>query len=144
MARRLRIGASLFFAVLAVLVCILWVRSYWWLDTVILYRGGNWYGNESAWGVFRTHIMFDVGVGDGLFRRSDPLSEARFPKLVFTWFGRIGGPVFTTSCSLWIPAMLFASIAAAPWFRWRYSLRTLLLTTTLVAIVLGLAVWLAA
>ena len=32
-------------------------------------------------------------------------------------------------------------IAAAPWLRWRFSLRTLLIATTLVAVVLGLIVW---
>ena len=29
----------------------------------------------------------------------------------------------------------------APWLRWRFSLRTLLIATTLVAVVLGLIVW---
>ena len=39
--------------------------------------------------------------------------------------------------------MLSASLAAVPWFRWskRFSLRTMFITTTLVAIVLGLIAW---
>ena len=32
--------------------------------------------------------------------------------------------------------------AVIPWIRWRFSLRTLLIVTTLVAVVLGLIVWL--
>jgi hypothetical protein len=33
-------------------------------------------------------------------------------------------------------------VAVLPWIRWRFSLRTLLIATTLVALVLGLIVWL--
>jgi hypothetical protein len=35
------------------------------------------------------------------------------------------------------------AFAAAPWFPCRFSLRTMLIATTLVAVVLGLGVWLA-
>jgi hypothetical protein len=45
----------------------------------------------------------------------------------------------------WFVVLLFTTLAAAPWlFKicWRFSLRTLLIATTLVAVVLGLIVWL--
>jgi hypothetical protein len=43
----------------------------------------------------------------------------------------------------WFPVLLFATFAAIPWLvPRRFSLRTLLIATTLVAAVLGLAVWL--
>ncbi len=35
---------------------------------------------------------------------------------------------------------LSAALAASPWLRWRFSLRSLLIATTLIAVVLGLAV----
>ena len=41
----------------------------------------------------------------------------------------------------WFLAILLASIATAPWLRWRFSLRTLLIATTLVAVVLAIIVW---
>ena len=43
----------------------------------------------------------------------------------------------------WFPVLLFATLATAPWIRWskRFSLRTLLIATTLVAVVLGLVVY---
>jgi hypothetical protein len=44
----------------------------------------------------------------------------------------------------WYFAITFAAIAALPWLAWlpyRFSLRTLLIATTLVAVVLGVAVW---
>jgi hypothetical protein len=44
----------------------------------------------------------------------------------------------------WLPALLSATLAVIPWISrsWRFSLRTLLIATTLVAVVLGLVVWL--
>jgi hypothetical protein len=41
----------------------------------------------------------------------------------------------------WFFVGLCAGLAAIPWLRWRFSLRTLLIATTLLAVVLGLAVW---
>jgi hypothetical protein len=45
---------------------------------------------------------------------------------------------------LYFPTLIAATLAAIPWIRRsnRFSLRTLLIATTLVAIVLGLVVWL--
>lgn len=45
------------------------------------------------------------------------------------------------ACPHWIPVMLFIVAAAAPWVRWSFSLRTLLIATTLIAILLGLTVY---
>jgi hypothetical protein len=41
----------------------------------------------------------------------------------------------------WFAAMLTLAIATIPWFRWRFSLRTLLLAMTLAALTLGAIVW---
>ena len=40
----------------------------------------------------------------------------------------------------WFPVLLFALLAAAPWIKWRFSVRTLLIATGLVAVILGVAV----
>jgi hypothetical protein len=42
---------------------------------------------------------------------------------------------------VWCPVILSVTAAAATWIR-RFSLRTLLIATTLVAMVMGLVVWL--
>jgi hypothetical protein len=46
-------------------------------------------------------------------------------------------------CPFWFPVVLVISLAAVPWIHWsrRFSLRSLLIVTTLIAIVLGLAVF---
>ena len=41
----------------------------------------------------------------------------------------------------WLPVFVTATIAALSWLPWRFSLRTLLIVTTLVAVVLGLIVY---
>ena len=43
---------------------------------------------------------------------------------------------------IWFLILVASTFAAVPCFHWRFSLRTLLIATTLVAIVLGLIVWL--
>jgi hypothetical protein len=45
----------------------------------------------------------------------------------------------------WLLVILIGSIAAVPWIRWswRFSLRTMLIVTTLVAMALGFIVWMA-
>lgn len=50
------------------------------------------------------------------------------------------------SAPSWLLVILMASIATIPWIRhltWQFSLHTLLIATTLVAVVLGLAVYVA-
>lgn len=139
--RKLRFAFLATCGIICLLMVVLWVRSYWWHDTVICYRGGDWYGVESAWGVLHTNVMVNVGVSDGWYRSSNRLAEKRFPYLAFGWQGRVGGSVFTAHCSHWIPVLMFAALATAPWIKWRFSLRTLLIATTLVAVLLGAVVW---
>lgn len=50
----------------------------------------------------------------------------------------IGGGV---ALPYWVILVVVTPLAAAPWLRWRFSLRTLLIATTLVAGVLGLVAW---
>ena len=51
--------------------------------------------------------------------------------------------VVAISTPHWFVTLLFALFAAIPWIRrkWRFSLRTLFIVTTLVAVMLGLIAW---
>jgi hypothetical protein len=42
---------------------------------------------------------------------------------------------------LWAVDVMLAPVGALPWLRWRFSLRTLLIAATVVAVGLGLIVW---
>jgi hypothetical protein len=44
-------------------------------------------------------------------------------------------------CPHWFAATTISFLATAPWIRWRFSLRTLFIATTLVTVALGLIVW---
>jgi hypothetical protein len=46
------------------------------------------------------------------------------------------------STRMWIFVLITVGLSAAPWIPWRFSLLTLLITMTIVAALLGLAVWL--
>jgi hypothetical protein len=52
-----------------------------------------------------------------------------------------GSIVSTTLVPYWIPVLLTATLAALPWLRWRFSLKALMIGTTLVAVLMGLIVW---
>jgi hypothetical protein len=68
-------------------------------------------------------------------------ADASLPKPVARW-----GPRFLLGSNYgviphWFPVLLTAMLFTVPWIRqlsWRFSLRTLLIATTLVAVVLGL------
>ena len=133
-------------AAVSILACVfliaLWMRSYWWLDTVICYRGGNWYQVDSAWGALRATVMKNVGVSNGWFHSCKRLEENHFAIFSFGWDGGLQGPVFTAYCSHWLPAILPAIVVAFICRKLRFSLRVLLLATAAIAMMLGFAIYL--
>jgi hypothetical protein len=55
-------------------------------------------------------------------------------------YGRMG----RTAVPIWVLAVITAAVAAAPWLTWRFSLRTLMVATMLIASLLGVIVWMQA
>jgi hypothetical protein len=53
----------------------------------------------------------------------------------------LGGGFILIGLPHWLAILIIGAVAAVPWLRWQFSLRTLLITTTLVAVVLGIAVY---
>ena len=78
----------------------------------------------------------DDGLGKDLERNFN-----RNPVLVSPFGGTNGRIVIVP---FWMAVLSTGSLATAPWVRWskRFRVRTLLIATTLVAVVLGLIVWL--
>jgi ABC-type glycerol-3-phosphate transport system permease component len=145
MGRRTRIAVSVFFGLLTVVLCVLWVRSY------------------------TTEAIVTIGISPGpgfmVGSSGGELSVARF--------GRIGGSVSRGLCAwenryegrlAWegspfneilglrfgsffvavphcIAVAMTAAASAGSLVRWRFSLRTLLFATTLIAVALGLIAW---
>jgi hypothetical protein len=164
--RKLRIGWSIVWGIVAVLLVVLWVRSYLRFDQFI-------HSNPPA-----DYFAISSGHGLVMFGRSDDpvlgqFFAAGWARKGFAWsewYDKNGGPAcfpasiyahhvipwleydsphyvhaagLTSSqvkVPYWLLILLLAALATSPWVTWRFSLRTLLIATTLVAIALGLIV----
>ena len=141
--RKLRIAWSAVWGVVAVLLCLLWIVSYWWdvfADTPtiavrIASRHGQfsfdcsfaqlWEDGILTWDVFHTKIDDD-------YFRIDLEPDISLQN----------GNILSVTGYHWQLVAAASAIASAVWLPLRcFSLRTLLIATTLVAVVLGLVVW---
>jgi len=146
--KKLRIAWSVAWGVVAVLLVVLWVRSYrlheigsWQVSknrsvgvTSVLGRVliTSWNQPESA-GSWRVHSEQVRSEHDRLLL---PENAIGFGIIRFQANAEVHIPY-------WLLVLLTATISASPWFRLakRFSLRALLIATTLVAVVLGLVMW---
>jgi hypothetical protein len=149
--RKLRIAWSVGWGITCVLLIVLWVRSYWLSDSLMCnFLGTNGIGTASYRG------CLDVGVFDletpvevqNYFGSSRWLYVSQKASSVPTrssdWaIGVETSPHGTwyVHAPFWFYDLLLCGFAIVPWLHWRFRLRTLLIATTLVAVVLGLAVW---
>ena len=132
--RKLRIAWSATWSVAFVLLIVLWVRSYWQINTL-----DNLHG-------------YTIVVTQG---RLDLRERVKYPALPTVaefisnpWLLTRPTPsppaiVVVASIPLWLLVAFGSQLAAAPWIPLRksFSLRTMLIATTLVAVVLGLIVY---
>jgi hypothetical protein len=118
--RKLRIAWSVFFGVGAVSLIVLWISSNGWNDYPILWG----FSIEQDKPFFVHLIPGGIGASIMQFHRGD---EPDFSGIAATPY--------------WLLASLSAALSFIPWVRWRFSIRTLLVAITLVAVVLGLVVW---
>lgn len=152
--RRTRIAVSVFFAVLTIALVLLWIRSEWRHDVLGIFTGGKsaaLFG--SADGVLCLELRDEFG-----WREDDPASFYRSMGVRFAWPWHGLAPATapggflvkrnSDSTYFVVPhwyAVAMASIPAAMFVgRWspRYSLRSALVATTLIAVMLGMGVWL--
>lgn len=158
MSRRLRIAVSASFAVVVFVLLLLWLRSRSFIDVagVTLPANHVFFATSSRGELELTfeetpsNSVDDDGNRFGVQSLDMSQMFEQYPMRLpfkFAWTNTPHGFRATTPIWLW---MLLATLAAlAPWRQalWsnlrRFSLRTLLLTTTLIAIMLGLFVWLA-
>lgn len=143
--RKLRIAWSVAWGILCLLLTVLSVRSYWWQDGLNWVQGPsrNVYAVRSA--SARIAVTYNPA-GDEVAKLLPMFSRVQHPlpkRLYPPLFQRTSTPAGTTIYfPTWLLAALIAAISAAPWFPFskNFSLRTLLIATTLVAVVLGLIV----
>jgi hypothetical protein len=131
------------------MLILLWVRSNWYADeywiTVPFHRGLGFFSADNLASItierrdpdprlfFNGYQSHDVNLNANLRPKTHlGFCISREANISFIYF------------PYWFSILLVTTLAALPWLRWRFSLRTLLIATTLVAVVLGLIVWLLA
>jgi hypothetical protein len=131
--RKLRIVWSVAWGIVAVLLVVLWVRNYWYWDIIAVNRPAG--------------IDFVLASYSGCagFAPNDRFFSFGFTKLEFIYHS--GRGTFSPSIGMHTVRYSLLSLAAGlaagvSWLRWHFSLRTLLIATTFVAVGLGLIVWL--
>jgi|tagenome__1003787_1003787.scaffolds.fasta_scaffold19222441_1 hypothetical protein len=138
--RKLRIAWSVFWGLACVLLIVLWVRSYEYY--LITYNGPGF--GSAVLGLDSKPGSLTIGVDDG-----GDMHPWSVRSIDLTAFGREPLPALSAwgvdlnavRMPYWFATSLSILLATLSWLRWRFSLRTLLIATTLVAVVLGVVVW---
>jgi hypothetical protein len=134
MLKYLRLAVTALSLTACVLLVALWVRSYsrevvvGYVDShnrgwhFVSWRGGAMFSTAeydfSKPGAWRKYVSWEPGIlGFGGFRTARSFS-LRLP--------------------YWFPVLLCAGLSAAPWIKWRFSIRALLVATAVVAVGLGI------
>jgi hypothetical protein len=125
-----------------VLIIVLWVRSYTWRD--------------GLWGRFSDLQGFALSSYEGRIQLAMEWGIGIFPWRIVSAepVERNGPPIYFPAVEFplsrkglyfampyWLLLAVFSILAIVPWFRYRFSLRTLLVAMTLVAVVLGFIVY---
>ncbi len=150
--RYLRIAFSATCLIACVLLIALWIRSYAWVDSVskrvsatTWITGWSLEGeilwmlesnpNDSrpaGWNIDKMRIEeWNDVMDENPYYQPHPFGSPVLRRIAFD------------SIPYWFSTLIVATLAALPWIRWRFSLRTLLIATTLFAVALGLIVYLA-
>jgi hypothetical protein len=151
MVRFLRIAVSAVFLTLCLVFVVLWVRCYWLIDTLWgpatnngqiaivsiqgqLFLGNNYAGRYPSWSR-QSGILYSKwrSIWTVLFPRRDVFGFA-----LVADSNNLG-----ITIPYWLAVLSTATVGCLPWARWskRFSLRTLLMATTIFAVVLGMAVY---
>jgi hypothetical protein len=122
--RNLRIAWTVGCGILCLLLIVLWVRSYLVYDRVVVYypSGLEWFIAYSNKGVY---IVSSYGL--------------LAPQVHVQWWSFERNRWGTVVClPYWFTTIVVCAVSVAPWIGYRFSLRTLLIGMTVLAVVLGL------
>jgi hypothetical protein len=149
--RKLRIAWSVAWGIVAVLLVALWVRSCWKSDDLYIPLLGSWSIGVGS-GPGSCGMGFSTGsIGNFHWSTTDvdqirSLAPPEYAKYYSGIWGRFGYEKAVSPVVIapdWFLISVAVALSAAPWVKRsnQFSLRTLLIATTLVAVGLGLVVW---
>ena len=151
--RKLRIAWSLACGIACVLLMMLWVRSYWYGDYInqVSSASGRINSVGSTYGTLRFSFdkqsfrhpgqvggwhMFHQWLGEPETPEKENAEIRKLNSQQLHWVNR---PTrLLIKVPHWLIAVLAAVAGAIPWWPKRFSLRALLITTMLVAVLMGL------
>jgi hypothetical protein len=140
--RGLRIAWSVAWGILCVLLVVLWVRSYWRMDIVAIPSPPERFMAVSYYGrIYWSKVALDKAVSKPGAVGSLSIHDdwATVQQVIDDLFN--DGSDHSARHVIWV--LVAGTLAAFPWAesKWQFSLRTLLIATTLIAVGLGLMVW---
>ncbi len=142
--RYLRIAFSAVCGLAVVLLCVLWVRSYWWAD-ILSYRDvgipvWRYESNRGAvWFHYQSNGITHLTKG-WHFYSSKPDNRKPYAGVLEFYYTHSPHMQTIVSLPIWSIVLTALIITPAPWLPFRFSLRTLLIATTLLAATLGLII----
>jgi hypothetical protein len=142
MRKYVRIAMTALSLTACVLLMALWVRSYWRLDALQIGRKiviAGCFSSQGQLGIVKRWPYSDWN-GRLLYLSRSIDGEKRRQNRSQFYMTPLGGD-FWAGVPHWFMVLSSALIAGMPWWRWRFSLGTLLIATTLIAVVLGAIIW---
>ena len=144
LVRGLRIAWSGWWGLVCVLTIVLWVRSHHPYDGITSPLPGSGLlimSRSGGLGVAIHRAEWDFGWSLFTLRPR----EVKLPYHTALGFVEYmaDAQVYRVRLPYWCIIPILVAFAAAPWMQMRFSLRTLLVATTLISVVLGLVVWVA-
>jgi hypothetical protein len=140
--RNLRIAWSVTCGILFLLLIGLWVRSLSTSDLIVGKGTASYFVIESGpgnFGLTGSPHLFPLSMNMDWSHRTIIAAQGQ---PLFSWmprFARIKSEAVLL-LPTWMVFVLFVTLGAAPWIRWRFGLRTLLIATTLIGLLLGLII----
>jgi hypothetical protein len=145
--RKLRIAWSVGCGMACVLLIVLWVRSFCYCDHVMIptshtHSISGWSARGQVFCVYfpsASEFLWTSVAADRNVEHDRGSVVSFLGDWCFNVFSNYGSTGLTMP--YWFPVLMTAALVVLPWAKrisWRFSLRTLLIATTLVAVVLGL------
>ena len=140
--RYLRIAFSAVCGIACVLLVVLWVRSYWRLDVLVKNSGSKSTIIRADAGLMTlSQANFRSGLsGDDAWTLIVDNASWGMNYWQFDWAWKTD--LILVRIPIWISAGALAVLGYIPWIRWsnRFSIRTMLIATTLIAAALAIIV----
>jgi hypothetical protein len=143
--RKLRITWTVFCGIACVLLIVLWVRSYWWVDTMDYESAITTVSIDPSWGT--TSIMLNSSsyrtLRTGWHFERNAIGSFEKPDVTlfgFCWIWQSEDGIFVAGVPHWLSASAVGAFCYLPWMHWRFSRRALLIGTTLIAVLLALEI----